>query len=208
MIELKNISLSRGGKELISHLTFSAESSSISVIVGPNGCGKSSLLEAIAGELPLNSGEITFEGQPIAELDIAERAQLISVVAQNNHYWLAYTVREVISLGQDRSALARVDQVMNDLDLAEIAEQSVLTLSGGQSQRVEIARALVRDTPIYLFDEPFAAQDRSSREKLQRKFLEMKSAGATIIFVAHYGTLESQKAELAWCDHVIDYFEK
>ena len=147
MIELKNISLSRGGKELISHLTFSAESSSISVIVGPNGCGKSSLLEAIAGELPLNSGEINFEGQPIAELDIAERAQLISVVAQNNHYWLAYTVREVISLGQDRAALARVDQVITDLDLADISEQSVLTLSGGQSQRVEIARALVRGSP-------------------------------------------------------------
>jgi iron complex transport system ATP-binding protein len=87
---------------------------------------------------------------------------------------------------------------MADLEIAEIADQSVLTLSGGQAQRVSIARALVRDTPIYLLDEPFASQDQAMTVKLIEIFRKMRDSGKTIVVIAHLG-----EVELDWCDQII-----
>ena len=122
-----------------------------------------------------------------------------SVVSQNHYYWLAFTVREILALGQDASAQSQIDRVLELLGISEIADQSVLTLSGGQSQRVEIARALIRDTDIYLFDEPLAAQDIASQVRIIEIFKSLRDKGKTIVVVAH-----SQVENLSWCDQVID----
>jgi iron complex transport system ATP-binding protein len=199
MISLKNLTLRRGEKTVIQNFSAEIPAGKITVIAGPNGCGKSSLLAAIAGDLKATQGTITIAGRDVAELSISDLSALRSVVSQNHYYWLAFTVREILALGQDASAQSQIDRVLELLGISEIADQSVLTLSGGQSQRVEIARALIRDTDIYLFDEPLAAQDMASQVRIIEIFKSLRDKGKTIVVVAH-----SQVENLSWCDQVID----
>lgn len=198
MIEISHLSVDRGNRAVISEFSASCRGGTITAVIGANGSGKSTLLGAIAGDLPITSGSITFDGRALGDLSLAEQALLRCVVSQEQIFWLAFTVRQVIEMGQDEGSLARIDQVLVDLDIAEIADQSVLTLSGGQAQRVSIARALVRDTPIYLFDEPFASQDREMVERLIAIFQRMRANGKAIVVVAHLG-----EVELDWCDQII-----
>lgn len=198
IIEISRLRLTRGVRTVISDFSVSCQAGSITAIIGANGSGKSTLVSAIAGDLEIASGTIAIDGRFLSDLSLAEQASLRSVVNQEQLFWLAFTVRQVIEMGQDVKSRGRIDQVMADLGIAEIAEQSVLTLSGGQAQRVSIARALVRDTPIYLFDEPFASQDRASTEKLITIFQDMRAAGKTLLIVAHLG-----EVELEWCDQII-----
>lgn len=198
MIEISDLSVDRESRRVITDFSASCEGGTITAVIGANGSGKSTLLGAITGDLAITSGSITIDGRSLTELSLAEQASLRSVVSQEQLFWLAFTVRQVIEMGQDELSRAHIDQVMLDLDIAEIADQSVLTLSGGQAQRVSIARALVRDTPIYLFDEPFASQDRAMIEKLIAIFTEMRAHGKTLVVIAHLGEIE-----LDWCDQII-----
>jgi iron complex transport system ATP-binding protein len=167
--------------------------------VGANGSGKSTLIGALAGDYPLDTGLITIRGRDLAELSLVEQSRLRSVVSQNQFFWLAFTVRQVIEMGQASENLSRVESVLSQLGMNEIVDQSVLTLSGGQLQRVAIARALVCDTPIYLLDEPLASQDKKSRANLISLFSAMRDQGKTIVVVMH-----SDASDLDWCDQVIE----
>ncbi|MCX6436637.1 MAG: ATP-binding cassette domain-containing protein [Actinobacteria bacterium] len=199
MISLQDVAITRGRRLVIDGFSAALEAGTITAIVGPNGCGKSSLLAAIAGDIPLTRGEISLAGRDISEISLSQQAELRSVVLQNRNYWLSYTVREVIAMGQNRDAQQRMDAIVEVLDMTTFADQSVTTLSGGQAQRVEIARALVRDSEIYLLDEPLAAQDSQSKSRVISILQKLRDQGKTILVIAH-----SDKQSLSWCDHVID----
>jgi iron complex transport system ATP-binding protein len=198
LIVLNNVTISRGNHRVIENLSLEIKAGTIAAIVGANGSGKSTLIGALAGDHPLDAGLITIRGRDLAELSLAEQSKLRSVVAQNQFFWLAFTVRQVIEMGQSNENLSRVDSVISQLGIAEIVDQSVLTLSGGQLQRVAIARALVCDTSIYLFDEPLASQDKKSKADLISLFCRMRDEGKTIVIVMH-----SDVSDLGWCDEVI-----
>lgn len=194
-----SISLQRGSAQVLSQFSLEIQEKTITAIVGANGSGKSTLISVLAGDLTPDSGSVKLLDRDLQQFSLGELAVMRSVVLQHQNFWLAYSVREVIEMGQDESSLARVDQVMSALGIAHLASQSVLTLSGGQGQRVAIARALVRDTPIYLFDEPFASQDRESRKALIEIFCGLRDKGKTIVIVAHLSD-----GDLEWCDHIIE----
>lgn len=194
-----SLSLKRGSTQVLSQFSLEIQEKTITAIVGANGSGKSTLISVLAGDLAPDSGSVKLLDREIHLFSLGELAVMRSVVLQHQNFWLAYSVREVIEMGQDSSALARVDQVMSDLGIDQISGQSVLTLSGGQAQRVAIARALVRDTPIYLFDEPFASQDRESRKVLIEIFRGLREQGKTIVIIAHLAD-----GDLEWCDHIIE----
>ncbi len=199
MIEIKDLALVRNNRQLFSGLTATFTKGSISVIVGANGSGKSSLLLAIAGDLAPSSGSVFIAGRNLKELSDLEQAQLRSMALQERTFWLPMTVREVLALGQRDLANVKLEQVAGDLGLTQLLDELVTTLSVGQVQRIEIARTLLRDCPIYLFDEPFAAQDIASKGKLIEIFKALGSAGKTIILVAH-----SEVEKLVWCDQIIN----
>lgn len=200
MIEIKNLSIARGNRTIVDNFSASIALGSITAITGPNGCGKSTLAQAISGDLKYQSGEITIGGRELQTITLEEQAELRSVVEQNRNYWLSFTAREVISMGQSEGDLARMDGVMQRLHITEYADQSVTTLSGGQAQRVELARALIRDTPIYIFDEPLSAQDSQSKARIIEEFQALQRAGKTIIVIAHI-----DRHALTWCDQIIDF---
>jgi iron complex transport system ATP-binding protein len=200
MIEIKGLTVARGKRIVVDNFSATIAPASITAITGPNGCGKSTLAQAIAGDLKYQSGQITIAGRELQTITLEEQAELRSVVEQNRNYWLSFTAREVISMGQSKADLARIDGVMQRLQIAEYAVQSVTTLSGGQAQRVDLARALIRDTPIYIFDEPLSAQDSQSKVRVIEEFKAMRSAGKTLIVIAH-----SDRESLSWCDQIIDF---
>lgn len=200
MIEIKNLSVARGKRTIVDNFSATIAPGSITAITGPNGCGKSTFVQAISGDLKYQSGEITIGGRELQTITLEEQAELRSVVEQNRNYWLSFTAREVISMGQREEDLARIDGVMQRLHITEYADQSVTTLSGGQAQRVELARALIRDTPIYIFDEPLSAQDSQSKARIIEEFQALQRAGKTIIVIAHI-----DRQALTWCDQIIDF---
>lgn len=200
MIEIKNLSVARGKRTIVDNFSATIAPGSITAITGPNGCGKSTLAQAITGDLKYQSGEITIGGRELQTITLEEQAELRSVVEQNRNYWLSFTAREVISMGQREEDLARIDGIMQRLHITEYANQSVTTLSGGQAQRVELARALIRDTPIYIFDEPLSAQDSQSKARIIEEFQALQRAGKTIIVIAHI-----DRQALTWCDQIIDF---
>jgi iron complex transport system ATP-binding protein len=199
LIEIKDLDIMRGGRKVIQNFNATINPGLITAIIGPNGSGKSSLLAAIAGDIPTSSGSITFGGRDISTISLREQAQLRAVVLQERSYWLSYSVREVIAMGQSAESIARIDDVLQSLDMVDFANQSVTTLSGGEAQRVEIARALIRDADIYLFDEPLSAQDAASKVRLIAILKKLRDKGKTILVIAHI-----DKRALDWCDHIID----
>jgi iron complex transport system ATP-binding protein len=199
LIKIEQVSISRGGKSVIEQFSATIEPGKITAIIGPNGSGKSTLLSAIAGDLPLRAGEITFDGRNLKEISVAEQSALRSVVLQNRNYWLSYSTRELIEMGQGPEELLRVEAILQALDMKRFENQSVTTLSGGEAQLIEIARALIRDTPIYLFDEPLSAQDVASKARIIALLKGLRDKGKTILVIAHI-----DKNSLTWCDQIID----
>ena len=198
IIEIKGLALQRNNRNLFSGLSASFAKGSISAIVGPNGCGKSSLLLALTGDLKPSGGSILIAEKNLQDLSDLEQSRLRSMALQERTFWLPMTVREVLALGQSDQSVSQIEKIAADLGLTELLDNLVTMLSVGQVQRIEIARTLLRDCPIYLFDEPFAAQDLSSKEQLIEIFKQLRSAGKTIILVAH-----SEVEKLSWCDQII-----
>ena len=199
LVEIKDVSIERGGSIIVKNFSARLKQSTITAIIGPNGSGKSSLLAAIAGDISCSKGTISINKSNVADLSLLEQAAVRSVVLQDRNYWLSYSVREVIAMGQSDDAIARIDEILIKLDMADFADQRVTTLSGGEAQRVEIARALIRHSELYLLDEPLSAQDARSKERIIEILKQMRSEGKTILLIAH-----SDKRDLTWCDDVID----
>ena len=199
LVKIENISIERGGRTVIRNFSSTLEPGKISAIIGPNGCGKSSLIGALAGDIAVSAGAIFFGDKNLAELSDQEQSHIRSVVQQYRNYWLSYTAREVIEMGQSADSLSRVDEVMSALDIERYADQRVTTLSGGEAQRIEIARALIRDSDLYLFDEPLSAQDSASKDRIINYMKSLTNAGKTVLVIAHI-----DKDALTWCDQIID----
>ena len=195
MITIDEITIVIDGREIIYDYSEQIPAGSITVIVGPNGCGKSTLLAAIAGDIAPDKGTITIdEHHPI--LTAADSlAGIRSMVIQNQSFVLGFTVRQVIEM-----AGASAD-VMKALELTDIADRLVTTLSGGEAQRVAIAQAIAQDAPVLLLDEPLAAQDIHSRKRIIELLKDLAEQGKTIVVVAH-----SNETELSWADKVIKQF--
>jgi iron complex transport system ATP-binding protein len=195
MITIDEITIVIDGREIIYDYSEHIPAGSFTVIVGPNGCGKSTLLAAIAGDIAPDKGTITIdEHHPI--LTAADTlAGIRSMVIQNQSFVLGFTVRQVIEM-----AGAAAD-VMKALELTDIADRLVTTLSGGEAQRVAIAQAIAQNAPVLLLDEPLAAQDIHSRKRIIELLQDLAEKGKTVVVVAH-----SNETELSWADKVIKQF--
>lgn len=193
MYTLKNIDFCRGGFRL-SVKSWSVNIGSICAITGPNGCGKSSLLKLLAFLEKPDSGSVYFNGSnsvPLNNKAMGVARQRIACQLQNP-FLFNMTVRANLALGLKGRGLSRLEvqqrvgTILTRLGLSELADRTPGSLSGGEVQRVAVARALVLPADIYLLDEPTANVDKKNRELIEAQMTALSSEGGkTVIFTSH-----------------------
>ncbi len=183
MLSLTNISVSYGKRHALESVTLDVESGQVMALVGPNGAGKSTLIRAVSGVVPMQSGEARINGLALNKLTTMERARHLAVVPQARSLPPAFTVYESVLLGRTphlgwlgrarEGDRALVQHALEQTQLLPLAERYVGELSGGEQQRVLLARALAQDTPVMLLDEPTTHMDLQHRESLIRLIREL-----------------------------------
>ena len=194
MLEIKNLSISYDKKSIVNDVNLSLETRSSLTILGANGCGKSSLAKAISGLIDFK-GSIDINKQNIEELNIKDRAKLCAYIpAKLESYDLQISVREFVLIGRfahkskwanySKEDYDKVDAVLKELNLLEISDQPLGTLSSGQQQLLMIAQALVQETPLIIFDEPTAHLDPKNVVHFVKLFKQLKEK-YTLILITH-----------------------
>jgi tungstate transport system ATP-binding protein len=182
LLRASGISVRRNGRLTLQPSDFAVRSGETVGIYGPNGAGKSTLLQALAGLLSLSSGTIALRGQVLGH-DLTPLAyhRRIAAVFQEP-LLLRGTVVHNVGLGLALRGFgkleraARVRPVLEQLKIVDLADRPIGMLSGGEAQRVSLARALVLDPEVLFLDEPFAALDQPTRRRLAREFAELLRA--------------------------------
>jgi iron complex transport system ATP-binding protein len=205
-VELERVSIRRGGVEVVSELSVQLERGAWLGLIGPNGAGKSSALMAIAGLLPTSSGQVRVLGDDVAHLDRRELARRVALVPQSPVVPHLATVTDYVLLGRTphtgrlgRESLsdhAVVAEVLERLDLVELAGRSLATLSGGEQQRAVLARALAQGAQLLLLDEPTSALDIGHQQDVLELVATQQAAGGlTVVSAMHDLTLAGQYAD-------------
>jgi iron complex transport system ATP-binding protein len=177
-------------------VSLEAKAGQVVALIGPNGSGKSTLLRAVSGVLPIDSGDVRVDGRSLAALSTMERARTMAVVPQARNMPPAFGVYESILLGRTpylgwlgRAGAgdhARVQHALEQTDMTSLANRMVGELSGGEQQRVLLARALAQDTPVLLLDEPTTHLDLQHREGLVRLVRELaKAKKLAVLMILH-----------------------
>ncbi|MDX1818740.1 MAG: ABC transporter ATP-binding protein [Marinobacter sp.] len=194
MIELKHVTRRFGNAVAVDNIDLTIETGEVCVLVGSSGCGKSTTLRMINRLLPRTDGEILVDGEDISTMNPEQLRLNMGYVIQGTGLFPHWTVARNIAmvpqlLKWPRERIdARVHELMTllDLDPSTHANKYPQQLSGGQAQRVGVARALAADPNILLMDEPFGALDAITRENLQLEMLRIqKQVRKTTVFVTH-----------------------
>lgn len=183
----------RGTSTVLRELSLDIPAGQITVFVGPSGCGKSTSLRMINRMVEPNSGSVTIDAVDVRERNPYELRRGIGYVMQNGGLMPHRTVAQNIATVPRLLGASRKEAQARALELLEVvgldssyAKRYPAQLSGGQMQRVGVARALAADAPILLMDEPFSAVDPIVRTELQRELLRLQARlGKTIVFVTH-----------------------
>lgn len=198
-IRADSISLNRGTRSIVENFSINIEPGKVLALLGPNGSGKSTIVSALAGDIQPTSGGIEFDDRLLQEIPIAELATLRSVSQQHQRFTLAFTLTDLLSMATVRSGNSQsIFEAVHALEIENLMERKVTSLSGGEQQRVSIAMALAQETPYFLLDEPFAAQDVASTARIARYIQNLAQLGKGILVVAHMN-----ERDLAWCDELI-----
>jgi NitT/TauT family transport system ATP-binding protein len=179
----------RGNVTALENIELELEPGEFVSLIGPSGCGKSTLLRIIGDLTPPTSGTVTVNGKPARQ---ARNDGDYGIVFQDSVLFDWRTVAKNIALplemlGWDRDRRkARVDEMLDLVELRSFADHHPWQLSGGMQQRVSIARALAFEPALLLMDEPFGALDEMTRERLNLELLSIwEKLGSTVVFVTH-----------------------
>ena len=191
MIEIRNLLIQRNGRDVLKIDSLDIQRGETLAVVGPNGAGKSTLLLALARLLKPARGEISFDGKPLSQWDELEYRRKISFVFQSP-LLLDMTVEDNVGLGLKFRGMpkeqikAQVEKWVKGLGVESLSKRRAGLLSGGEAQRVSLARAFVLNPELLLLDEPFSALDPPTRVKLLEDLSALLAEDhRTAVFVTH-----------------------
>jgi ABC-type branched-subunit amino acid transport system ATPase component len=205
MLEVARVSRSFAGIHALQDVDFRVEPGSITALIGPNGAGKTTLINLITGVIPPSSGELRFDGRPLAGLK-PHRVEALGIrrTFQTVHLFPGLTVRENLVIGGFRPALRaspwsmfalpardrgpqrhRADALLELLGLEGLADEIATDLPYGTQRRVEIARAMMGEPRFVLLDEPAAGMNETETHELTDDIRAIRAQGITVFLVEH-----------------------
>lgn len=210
MLELKNISKSYGDQIILNDVSFQVKEKELVSILGPSGSGKSTLLQIIGLLNPADSGHILLDNVTCTHLNETElidfRNKKLGFVFQFHHLLGEFTCEENIKMplfirekSLNNSQLELFDRIINKLSISDLIKKHPNQLSGGEQQRVAVARALINQPRILLADEPTGNLDNKNAINLYELFLELKDDWKQcIIMVTHNENLTKQSDQIIY----------
>ncbi|MGH8948691.1 MAG: ABC transporter ATP-binding protein [Acidimicrobiia bacterium] len=204
-LELADVAVAYNGRRVVDGVSMNIEPRTWVALIGPNGAGKSTLLRAVAGLVP-HAGEIGIGGVPTAGMTRRRLSELVAFLPQRPVMPEGVTVADYVAIGRtpyvpywgtesghDRDVIAGV---LERLELTTLSHRQVDTLSGGEAQRVVLARALAQQSEILLLDEPTSALDVGHQQQVLELIDELRSEqGLTVLSALHDLTLAGQYAD-------------
>lgn len=205
MIEFKNVCSGYDQSDVLRDVSLTIADGDFAVIMGPNGSGKSTLLYTLIGYLPLRKGNILIKGKPLEQWHKKELAKVIALIPQETVMPFDYTVEEMVMMGrypwlelmqswskQDKDI---VQEILKQMELTALANRYFSQLSGGEKQRVLLARALAQQTEVILLDESLSQLDINHQIEMMQLLSEInRKAGKCIILVSHHINLAANVA--------------
>ena len=195
-LSVRGVSVQLGAQTILDAVDLTAEPGMITGLIGPNGAGKSTLLHAILGLAPIESGTVLFGGADLLAMPRRSRAQFAAFVEQSASTDARLTAHEVVLLGRipfqtvwqvspsaEDTGLA--DSALADVDMPGFADRLYHTLSGGEQQRVQIARALAQQPRLLLLDEPTSHLDVHAQLATLGLLRQRAKAGGTVLLALH-----------------------
>lgn len=196
-----------GARRVVGPLDLGVEPGEVLGLVGPNGAGKSTLMRALAGLVPFE-GDLRLDGAPLGTLSPTARARRVAYVAQTREIAWGLTVEEVVDLGRlpHRPRLAPrsaadghvVAEALAAMDLGALAGRRATELSGGETARVVVARALAQEASLLVADEPTAGLDPAHQIALMELFRRLAGAGGAVLVSLHELGLAAR-----FCDRIV-----
>ena len=194
-ITIKNLSITRGSVTILDEIDLTVGEGAFLGVVGPNGAGKTTLLRAIDGSISTTTGSIHIGDIAIESADATTISQQVASVPQDTSISFNFDGRTIIEMGRTphRSRFATwtetddtaVEQAINQVDADAFVDQPVTTLSGGEQQRILLARALAQQTPVLLLDEPTASLDIHRQIQTLESVARLVETGKTAIAAIH-----------------------
>lgn len=210
IIQINKFNFSYGDRKVLNDINLNLKKNKLTGILGPNGCGKSTLLKNILGYLKGESGEISIDGINSKKLSSKEKAKLISLVPQKSQLVSSLEVEEFVLMGRlphlknswdgySENDKKIAQKYILELELKNFLKRKAPTLSGGEFQRVLLARALTQETKILLLDEPTSALDLNHALDLMNKVKKtVTESGLTAVAVLHDLNLAAM-----FCDEIV-----
>ncbi|MES2818011.1 MAG: ABC transporter ATP-binding protein [Pseudomonadota bacterium] len=202
-LSIQGLHKSYGATPIFSDIECEIAQGEFVTLLGPSGCGKSTLLRCIAGLTPVNGGRILLDGQDLVPQPPQKRG--IGMVFQSYALFPNMSVQQNVAFGlrmqkvEGAAARQRVDEVLALVELGEFAQRYPHQLSGGQCQRVALARSLVTRPRLLLLDEPLSALDARIRKHLREQIRQIqRELGLTTVFVTH-----DQEEALVMSDRIV-----
>lgn len=192
MIELKHIQVSYGKREILHDIDAAIAPGRITAVMGPNGCGKTTLLRCIGGLLEPTSGSVGIDGQEVGSYSARALAQKVAFVRQQAQTDFEFSAFETVLMGRNPYQHHLQNESQKDWDIVEQCMKQTNTwhlrlakpteMSGGEMQRVMIARALAQQTPVLLMDEPVSNLDIAHQLEIMRL---LRTTDKTVVIVIH-----------------------
>lgn len=191
-LSTENIRLSYGAQEILKGVSINGNTGEFIGIIGPNGSGKSTLLKCIYRILKPHAGQVFLDGEELSGISIRNSAKKMAVVAQHNYYNFDFSVMGVVLMGRapHKKTMERdnakdfqiAQKALETVEMEGFANRSFSTLSGGEQQRVILARALAQQTPCLILDEPTNHLDITHQIQLMKIVKNLK---VTVISAVH-----------------------
>ncbi|MFC6953643.1 heme ABC transporter ATP-binding protein [Halorubellus litoreus] len=208
MIRVEDLTVSLGGTDVLDGVSMAVDDGEFVGLVGPNGAGKTTLLRCLSGVLSPDDGVVTVDGDAVGSLGARESSRRIAVVPQDTQLAFDFSVRDVVAMGRtphrgrfDRATSEDrdvVDRAMDRTEVMRFADKAITAVSGGERQRVVLARALAQEAPVLLLDEPTASLDVNHQIRTLDLVADLVEDGRTAVAAIHDLSLAAR-----YCDRLV-----